>query len=428
MGSAYRARIHLKERSNPTSSVDPLQEAGERRESDSMTRGGGTLVFEPLPSAVHQFMRDLVAAHSDDSSFDIVVDNAKSGETAKKWNEIRRYSSRRNSLPIPTRWSSDSGVSLASSPEDTRRSLYRDGCSTAPSNMGLVGRRNSLDPSHMNRSPSSSPAASTTTKPRLQLRPRPGAVGTTPDLKPNYPSHHQPQRRREPMESTHYSSSSSIGNEHLQPPSSPYTSEGSDSDFSDYFTSDAEELEKNLRRKSKKPVPKNNENPVPPSESALSLALISTIERLSVRAALAICRPQTSSVVQAATMQTIDEAMELLPTRGSVTDVSTASCRSRRSSSTSAAHMVVASHLSSGEKGETETTTYTITKEDEDEDSSNPASPQQLQHPQILACKQQSDLNSAMLAAIDRLSVRAALTLTNLSSEFSHDDKSCDEA
>lgn len=425
MGSADCARIHLKERPNPRSTVVTLQEASDSRESDTMMTHRGTLVFEPLPSAVHQFMRDLVAAHSDDSSFDIVVDNAKSGETAKKWNAIRRSSSRRCSLPTPTRWSSDSGISLASSPDDTRRTLHREGSSTAACNMGLVARRNSLDPHDMNRSSSSS--TTTATKQRRKVLSREGTAVATPDFNQwttdaNNPSHRQPQRR----EFIGSSPSSPLDTTRSQQASPPYTSDGSESDFSDYFTSDVDELEQSLRRKSRKQV-QNKENPSAPSESALSLALISTIERLSVRAALALCRPQTSSLAQAETMQTIDEAMELLPTRGSVTDVSTSS-RSRRSSAT-AANVLVGSYLSCGDE-DTETTINTISKEDKDHDNNDPASPQQqqLQHPQIVACKQQSDLNSAMLAAIDRLSVRAALTLTDFTCEFSHDDKSGDEA
>lgn len=421
MGSAYRARIHMKDHSNPISSVVTLQEARVTRESDPIMTHGGTLVLEPLPLAVHQFMRDLVAAHSDDSSFDIVVDNAKSGETAKKWNAIRRSSSRRCSLPTPTRWSSDSGISLqlASSPEDTRRTLHREGGSAAPSNNGLITRRNSLDPCDINRSSSSSISTRTMKHPQ-DVRSRNGSAVATPDCNAwNTKNANYPQRR----ESSGSTYSSPLDSEPAQEISSGHVSDESESDYSDYFTSDVDELEQSLRRKSRKPVHNNKENPVTPSESALSLALISTIERLSVRAALALCRPQTSSVAQAETMQTIDEAMELLPSRGRVTDVSTSS-RNRRTSS-SAANVVAGSYLSAGDE-DTETTINTISKEEQD--AYDPASPQQLHHPQLLACKQQSDLNGAMLAAIDRLSVRAALTLTDLSSEFSHDEKSCDEA
>lgn len=432
MGSAYRSRrifgsglsgSSIKSTTfTSTSTTTSIVE----RNTGTMMDLGDAVVFESSPSAVHMFMRDLVAAHSDDSSFDIVVDNAKSGETARKWNAIRRSSLRRCSMPTPTRWSSDSGLSLASSPDDTRRTIHSmdPSCCLRPKN-ACAERRNSFDPGMMmmnrarpilkpqdhsivpSRQPQSTSASTSSGSPcgssnsNVSISPQSpyshDESSTTFSARPNQRQQEQ-QRRREFLESV-----SSLPED--TPPTSPLQgnsciSSGSETDFSDYFTSDVEELEQKLKRSSK-PVPK-----AAPAESALSFALISTIERLSVRAALAMCRPQTSSWVQVETMQTIDEAMELLPTRGSVTDVSTS--RRRRSID-----------YCSGEDTENELAT---TLENHS---------MAMEHPELTASKQHSDLNNAMLAAIDRLSVRAALTLTNTTSGYTsgytNDEKSEDE-
>ncbi len=415
MGSDSYSRIHFSTGVSAGGRISPTLKTaipGQKgHDTDTMMNLGETIVFEPSPSAVHKFMRDLVAAHSDDSSsFDIVVDNAKSGETARKWNAIRRTSMRRCSMPTPTRWSSDSGLSLAvrTSPEDTHRTFHEDSC--LKSNRVCSERRNSLDPSMMNRSISrrhvvSRPTNKSTATDANAMEIWKGDSSTaTFSTSTTVTNLSNKAERRESL-----TSMSSLPED--TPPTSPvrqtrgYTSTGtscgSESDFSDYFTSDVDELEQKLQRAAK-PVPKGA-----PAESALSFALISTIERLSVRAALAMCRPQTSCFAQLETMQTIDEAMELLPTRGSVTDISTSRCRRSMD-------------YFSGEDDTTDTDIQVGTQTYDFAAT--------FEAPEYTASKQHSDLNHAMLAAIDRLSVRAALTLTSHSSDYANDEKSGDES
>lgn len=326
-------------------------------------------------SAFQSFLMDLVASHSDEESvFEIVMDNPKSGETAAKWNQIRR-SSLQHSSCTPTssthsRWSSDSIV--ASSPQ----SNHKDFTDQEVRRSLLTARRNSFD-------------TSLTGRPALQ--PQAGRRGLHPTMSFDSLQSCMPVRKVESNMSVNRTSpSSNVPVRVLSPRAIPTRKSSSfastyseESDFSDYFQSDGEEHEQK-RKKASKLKPKATATPTT-AECALGNALISTIERLSVRAALTLCRPQVTPQVQFETMETIQEALALLPTRGSVTDIPTSQRRSSLGTSTM--------------------DDDAISESDNDTPTHSP-----MLDPETRSSKQHSDLNNAMLAAIDRLSVRAALT------------------
>ena len=343
-------------------------------------------------SAFHAFILQLVSTRSDDSSFDIVVDNPKSGETAAKWNRIRR-SSLQHSLSTPlhsthSRWCSDPAANQqqagSTSPESRK---YNQGSRFRAHSL-IQGRRNSFDTCMMGRPALQRENKSSDSLDNMNI---PSRVSGSP-VKP--------------------------GTMDGSPPSSPTRgassfqgylgSSSEETDYSDFFTSDVEELEHKLKRASQK-AKQRQEEPRNSAESALSAALISTIERLSVRAALTMCRPQMSSSARVETMETIEEAMQLLPSRGAVTDLSTSR---RRSSDCSFPEL-------DGED---------VDSDSELDSQHHPQRRSPMEHPELKASKQHSDLNNAMLAAIDRLSVRAALTLTNNSACYTEDDVSGSEA
>ena len=335
----------------------------------------------PKAVAVQCFLKQLIANHSDseDHSFVIVVDNPQSRETAAKWHEKRRSSIKRSlSIGSGCRWSSDTESS------NQRRSYTN---SIVPPPCQLTFRRIASEPSM--------PQLSHTFQQRGDMTSWTDSVNqpklirsSSFDGMPPEQTHDSPpappfRRRNEPWGVTDSESEDSTSD--CCPPPSTRGWE---------------------RTRGCKPMGKTLDSGGKDSDSDLSLALISTIEKLSVRAALTLCRPKTSESVRRSTMETIEEAMELLPARGIATDISTTRWRPCLGEFQRSISDIDGWSLPDGERSGCE-----------DSFGSLPLS----ESPELRASMQQASLNSAMLAAIDRLSVRAALTLTDETTDSGHD-------
>ena len=124
-------------------------------------------------------------------------------------------------------------------------------------------------------------------------------------------------------------------------------------------------------------------------DAALGDALIKTIEMLSVRAALALSRPQPFSMCPSSTMHAVPEGMEFPP-----------------SSKRCIPHVLIE-----------EPTPFQPTTEDsmvpKETESQTKLQSSPSNHTETAPSPQQIKLNHAMLSAVDRLSLQAALSLSS---------------
>jgi hypothetical protein len=316
---------------------------------------------KPSHSAVQSFISSLLSDPS--GSVNIVVDNARSSYVHRQ----KMVFGRSQSLPAGTcRWNNSSSSQHSSS--------------SSSSNSSSGDRENSDQ---------EWPAPPVPRRHSVTVHDRPDTAPSPPQERPfNSQSHTKGRTRLDKADKrldgyNHINSSDSKMNRRsppqreAPPPTSEEESDMEDTDisFSDSDSRYSSRANTNTNTSTRRRCPFLDSTAKSEQES-LSMALINTIERLSVRAALTLSRPHLSASSRVETMEAIDEAMDLCSRRGSVTDVTT-----RRS-------------YAGG---------------DSDFDGSERSTPEEAMADQT----QRAELNNAMIHAVDRLAVKAALTLTD---------------